>query len=100
MSIGKIVITLIIGLIVFEVIEHILFPLFWLVKNRKKKSVCGREGLLGKVVEVRQWEKKEGRVFVNGELWNAISDLPLTEGDKAVIEDVNGLLLKVRHIAD
>jgi len=92
----NIIVTLIIGLIVFETIEHVVFPLFWFVKNRKKKSVCGIEGLLGKVVEVKRWEKKEGCVFVNGELWSAVSDVPLAKGDRTVIKEVKGLTLKVK----
>ena len=100
MSIKNIIVALIIGLIVFETIEHVVFPLFWFAKNRKKKSLCGAEGLLGRVVEVKQWEKTKGRVFVNGELWSAISDVPLAKGDKAVIEDVKGLILRVKPFDD
>ena len=100
MSIKDIIVALIIGLIVFETIEHVVFPLLWFVKNRKKKSVCGKEGLLGRVVEVKQWEKTEGRVFVNAELWTAICDVPLAKGDKAVIEDVKGLIFRIKPFGD
>ena len=47
-----------------------------------------------------QWEKTEGRVFVNGELWSAVSDVPLAKGDKAVIEDVQGLTLRVKAFSE
>ena len=100
MPIKNIILALVIGLIVFETIEHVVFPLFWYAKNRKKKSPCGVEGLLGRVVEVRQWEKTEGFVFVNGELWSAVSDVPLAKGDKAVIEDVQGLTLRVKAFSE
>lgn len=96
----NIVVTLVIAFIVFEIIEHVAFPLFWLVKNRKKKSVCGVAGMLGRVVEVKQWEEAEGRVFVNGELWSAISDVPLMKGNKAIIESVEGLTLRVKPFED
>jgi membrane-bound ClpP family serine protease len=79
-----IIITLIIGFIVFELIEHVVFPLFWAFKNREKRSVCGSEGMFGKVVEVRQWNKTEGQVFVDGQLWRAVSEVPLLTGGKAV----------------
>ena len=100
MSIKNIIATLIVGLIVFETIEHVVFPLLWFAKNGKKKSLCGVEGLLGRVVEIMQWEKTEGRVFVNGELWSAVSDVPLAKGDKAVIEDVQGLTLRVKAFSE
>ncbi|MBW2194577.1 MAG: NfeD family protein [Deltaproteobacteria bacterium] len=95
-----IIITLIIGFIVFELIEHVVFPLFWAVKNRKKRSVCGAEGMFGKVVEIRQWNKTEGQVFVDGELWRAVSDVPLLTGGKAVIQNVEGLTLSLKPFND
>jgi len=89
---------LVIGFIVFEFIEHVIFPLFWFIKNRKKRSICGVTGMLGKVAEVKQWETSEGRVFVNGELWKAVSDVPLSTGDKAIIQSVEGLTLRVKPL--
>ena len=73
-----------------------VFPLFWSIKNRKKRSVTGVTGMLEKVVEVKQWKKTEGQVLVNGELWRAVSDVPLLAGDKAVIQNVEGLTLRVK----
>ncbi len=92
----NIIITLGIGVILFELIEHVVFPLFWFIKERKKKSVCGVAGMLGKVGEVKQWQKTEGQVFVNGELWQAVSDAPLLPGDRVVIQKVEGLTLGVK----
>lgn len=92
----NILITLGIGVILFELIEHVVFPLFWFIKEGKKKSVCGVAGMLGKVGEVKQWQKTEGQVFVNGELWQAVSDAPLLPGDRVVIQKVEGLTLGVK----
>jgi len=92
----NIIITLGIGVILFELIEHVVFPLFWFIKDRKKKSVCGVAGMLGKVGEVKQWQKTEGQVFVNGELWQAVSDAPLLPGDRVVIQNVGGLTVGVK----
>jgi membrane-bound ClpP family serine protease len=49
----------------------------------------------GKVGEVKQWKKNEGKVFVNGELWKAVSEVPLLPGDRVVIQKVEGLTLEV-----
>lgn len=92
----NVIMILVIGFIVFEFIEHLIFPLFWYIKNRKKRSIYGVTGMLGKVAEVKQWQTSEGRVFVNGELWRAVSDAPLLTGDKAVIQSVEGLTLRVK----
>ena len=52
------------------------------------------------MVEVVQWDKTEGRVFVHGELWSAVSDVPFMKGDKAIIERVEGLTVKVKSVEE
>lgn len=98
--IEKIILILVIGLVLFELVEHVVFPLFWSIMERKRKSVCGMSGMLGKVGEVKQWQNNEGKVFVNGELWQAVSVAPLVPGDKVVIQKVEGLTLKVNYWKD
>ena len=93
--IKTIILTLAIAFFLFELIEHVVFPLFWFIMGRKRKSICGVSGMLGKVGVVKQWKKNEGKVFVNGELWKAVSELPLLPGDKVVIQKVEGLTLEV-----
>ena len=90
-----IIITIIICFIVFELIEHVLIPLFWFILKGRKKSNYGVMGMIGKVVEIKRWNKTEGQVLVNGELWRAVCDVPLTQGSKAVILDIEGLTLKL-----
>lgn len=85
-----------IGFILFELIEHVFFPLLWFIKGRKIKSICGVTGMLGKVGEIKQWQKTSGKVFVNGELWQAVSTTPLVPGDRVVIQNVKGLTLEVK----
>ena len=86
---------LIAGYILFELIEHVLFPLVWSFVARNRKSLCGNEGMLGKMVEVRCWQDGEGRVLVDGEIWNAASDDHLQPGDRAIVQRVDGLVLKI-----
>jgi len=93
--IKAIILTLVVGVLLFELIEHVVFPLFWFIKERKRRSVCGVSGMSGKVGEVKQWKKNEGKVFVNGELWKAVSEVPLLPGDRVVIQKVEGLTLEV-----
>ena len=52
--------------------------------------------MLGKVGEIKQWRKTGGQVFVNGELWQAVSAAPLLPGDRVVIQNVKGLTLGVK----
>jgi membrane-bound ClpP family serine protease len=89
---------LIVGVAIFELIEHILFPLVWSFVIRNRKSCCGIDGMPGKVVDVRDWRDGEGRVFFEGELWMAVSGDPLRPGDKAVVQGVDGLVLTVTPV--
>lgn len=91
----SIIVILIIGFLIFELIEHVIFPLFFIIKNRKKRSICGASGMPGKVGEIKYWHGSEGKIFVDGELWRATSPTSFTKGDKAVIQRLNGLTLRV-----
>jgi len=57
-------------------------------------------GMIGKVVEIKRWDKTEGQVLINGELWNAVCEISLQKGSKAVILDIEGLTLKLKSYED
>ena len=94
------IIILVIGFLVFEFIEHVAIPLICFIKNRNKRSNYGVTGMIGKVVEIKRWDKTEGQVLVNGELWKAFCDVPLPVDGKALIHDVEGLTLKLTPYED
>jgi len=94
------IIIIIICFIVFELIEHVFIPLIWFIKDRNKRSNYGVTGMIGKVVEIKRWDKTEGQVLINGELWNAVCEISLQEGSKAVILDIEGLTLKLKSYED
>ena len=52
-----IILTLVIGFVLFELIEHVGFRLFWFIKDRSRKSVCGKTGMFGKVGEIKQCQE-------------------------------------------
>ena len=52
-------------------------------------------GMLEKVGEVRYWQESAGQVFVNGELWRAVSEFPLSAGDSVVVQKVDRLTVTV-----
>jgi len=96
----SVIITFVIAFLVFEFIEHVVFPLIWFIKDRDKRSNYGVTGMIGKVVEIKRWDKTEGQVLINGELWNAVCEISLQEGSKAVILDIEGLTLKLKSYED
>ena len=62
----------------------------------------GREGLIGRVGEVRAAPAPLGQVFLDGALWRARvwagdDDQSLQRGDPIVVERVDGLTLTVRR---
>jgi membrane-bound serine protease (ClpP class) len=58
----------------------------------------GIETLIGRPAEVvTTVTPKGGRVFVNGEYWNAVSDEEIPAGERCVILDIHGLTMKVRR---
>ena len=89
------IIILVIGFLLFEFIEHVVFPLIWFIKDRKRRSVCGVTGMLGKAGEIRYWQESSGQVFVHGELWRAVSEFPLSTGDRVVVQKVDKLTVTV-----
>jgi membrane-bound serine protease (ClpP class) len=85
------------GVLLFELAEHVMLPLVLAWKMRRRRSVSGVEGMVGKVVQVRRWLGVEGQVMVDGELWTATCASPLAPGDRAVIRQVHGLVLAVER---
>jgi len=58
------------------------------------------EGLLGEVGVVKETLNPEGRVLVRGETWNAESDITISDGEKVIVEAVEGLKIKVRKVGE
>lgn len=63
----------------------------------RMKPLVGGAGLVGQVGEVVVdiAPGHEGKVFVHGELWNAVSEHPLQKGERARIVEMRGLTLRV-----
>jgi len=94
----EIIVVLIIAFVAFELLQHVIFPLFWFLLQRRKEPITGPAALEGRIAEVIEWRQGKGYVFVNGEQWKAISEKPLARGDQVVIQQVEGLTLKVKSL--
>ncbi len=58
---------------------------------------AGKETMLGKTVDaILRIDASSGKVFVEGEYWNAVSDTPIETGQPVEIIAVTGLTLKVK----
>ncbi|MFN3813735.1 MAG: NfeD family protein [Aquificaceae bacterium] len=68
------------------------------LKAQKRKKMLGIEELIGEEGEaLTGFEKGKGKVFIHGELWNAMGDKDIRRGDTVIVEGVKGLTLKVRR---
>jgi membrane-bound serine protease (ClpP class) len=61
----------------------------------KNKVVTGEQGMIGLFGEARTAIAPSGRVFVNGELWNATSAVPVQPGQTVIVRKIRGLELEV-----
>lgn len=58
---------------------------------------AGREAMIGETGRaVSRIDASGGKVFVEGEYWNAVSDTPIESGQPVEIVAITGLLLKVK----
>ena len=65
------------------------------LKARTNKVVTGIQGLIGEIGLAQSALSPRGKVFVHGELWDAISSANLPAGEPVVVREVKGLQLSV-----
>jgi membrane-bound serine protease (ClpP class) len=69
----------------------------------RRRARCGAEGLVGRLGVVRRPLDPQGQVLVDGALWSARrswaeeDEPPPAEGERVVVDQVNGLTLRVRR---
>ena len=76
----------------FVVVSGLVF------KSQISKPKTGASGLLGEIGVVRDPILQEGKVFVHGELWKAISKNPIEKGTKVRVIRVENLVLEVEPL--
>ena len=51
--------------------------------------------MVGAIATAKTDVAPHGQVFLHGELWEAVSEVPIQKGDEAEVQSVEGLTLKV-----
>ncbi len=69
------------------------------VRARRNKVTTGVEGLIGAVGIARSPLTPQGKVFVRGEFWDAISTTDVQEGQQVAVVSVVGLKLRVEPVS-
>jgi membrane-bound serine protease (ClpP class) len=65
------------------------------LKARRNKRVSGADGLIGETGIAQTPLMPRGKIFVHGELWDAVSSSDVAAGENVVIRRIDGLLLQV-----
>lgn len=68
------------------------------LKARRNKVTTGVEGLIGEVGMAQTALAPKGKVFVHGEIWDAITTSQVVAGDQVVVRGVEGLQLTVAPV--
>ncbi|MGE5700575.1 MAG: NfeD family protein [Deltaproteobacteria bacterium] len=66
------------------------------VRSQLRRPVTGAEGMIGETGEAKEDFAGDGKVFVQGEWWNARCGVPLKKGDKVVVVGREGMTLLVK----
>jgi len=69
------------------------------LKARRNKRVSGSEGLIGETGIAQTTLSPRGKIFVHGELWDAVSSSDVSVGQSVVVRRVNGLVLQVEPLS-
>ncbi|MBW2574257.1 MAG: nodulation protein NfeD [Deltaproteobacteria bacterium] len=67
-------------------------------KSHLHKPRTGARGMVGEIGVVREALMPEGKVFVHGELWRAISNDPIQTGDRVRVVKIVNLVLEVEPV--
>ena len=69
------------------------------LKARRNKVVTGEQGLVGETGVAQTALSPRGKVFVHGELWDAVASSQLPVGQLVVVRRIDGLTLQVDPLA-
>src|SRR5208337_1471596 len=69
------------------------------VRARRNKIVTGKQGLVGEIGIAETPLAPSGKVFVHGEIWDAVSTANIPAGDRVVVTQVDGLTLRVDPVS-
>lgn len=68
------------------------------LRARRGKVVTGAQGLVGEIGTARTPLGPEGKVFIHGELWDAVASGSIEAGQAVVVKRIDGLRLEVEPV--
>lgn len=78
----------------------VLFLMFQVLRAHRSRVRTGSEGMVTE--RGRAWNdlRPQGKVFVHGELWDAVAEAPVTKGERVEVTGVDGMTLRVRGLTE
>lgn len=73
-----------------------ILAVFLAIKAHRRKPTTGREGLLGTTGIVKSKIDPQGKVFIHGEYWDAVSDEMIPEETRVEVIEVKHIGIKVK----
>ena len=68
------------------------------IRAQRRKPVTGKEGIVGEIGEaISDFEKGRGQVAVHGEIWDALSQEKIKQGDSVKVISVDNLKIVVKR---
>ena len=65
------------------------------VKSTHRRPITGAEGMIGSIGIAKTDVNPRGQITVQGEIWEAVSQTPIRQGEAAEVMSVEGLTVKV-----
>jgi membrane-bound serine protease (ClpP class) len=85
-----------IAVVVGVTVLFFLGVLSYVIKAQFSKVRTGSEGLNGETGVAKTDIKGSGKVCVHGELWQAESEEPIAAGERVIVTEVKGMIVKVK----
>jgi membrane protein implicated in regulation of membrane protease activity len=75
----------------------ISLAVYWkIILSQRRRPAIGRRAMIGDRATVVRAEGSDIEVEYQGEIWRAVSSQPLQADQKVMIEEVEGLILRVK----
>jgi membrane-bound serine protease (ClpP class) len=69
------------------------------IRAHRNKVTTGEQGLIGEIGVAQTALSPAGKVFVHGEIWDAVSPVSIAAGERIVVRHVDGLTLRVEPVS-
>jgi membrane-bound serine protease (ClpP class) len=86
----------IISIVALFTVTFILVAVRLVISAHRRPVTTGIEEMIGKTGEILNDFDSDGQIYIHGEIWNAVADVPMHKGDIARVVTINGLQLTVK----